>query len=225
MTADLPHSVAPSQRSSLRLLLLLLAAVVQAFVNCGGNTTHDLASEPGASAGGETPSGEAGAPASYPDYWECFDAKDCPAGEFCPFGRCVHFEDCEPSTVNCRAAKPACPLGFVPRVEAGCWGECVRVESCGDLRGCGLCYEQGMLCATLSWSGTSYKCAAKPLDCGPTSCACGGQEACGTTHCSAFTGDMVSCFGAAFLPGQCCDVMYSPLCDQYDLPDPADGCF
>ncbi len=220
MTAIVPSFAASGQR----WLVPLLAILVQTLVNCGGNTARDLRREPDASMGGTPPSAAGGAADGYPDYWQCFEEKDCPAGEYCGLGRCRHVEDCEPSKVTCEAERPECPPGSAPRVDAGCWGDCVPVQSCADLKSCQLCYERDMLCAVQSFSGRHYTCASKQPGCGATSCACGGQRACGITHCSAVDGDMLSCFWPGFLPGQCCDVLFSPLCDEYRIPNPPEGC-
>jgi hypothetical protein len=55
---------------------------------------------------------------------------DAPAGAGNDGGTGAGLVDCDPTKIMCKRLAPECDAGEVPRVEGGCYGECVKIDQC-----------------------------------------------------------------------------------------------
>jgi hypothetical protein len=74
----------------------------------------------------------------------------------CSAGRCVLGFDCVGPAL-CKRLPPVCPLGQVPQVVDGCYGECVDAQQCATVASCALC-RSGDLCVRTVAAPAGWHC-------------------------------------------------------------------
>lgn len=187
-----------------------VTTLLVAFAACGGNTrsggpaSDDVSTGSGEGDGSTTAAGgtttAAGGTTSEPPGGmhvdSCKDTQDCLSGQTCVFGQCISPYECRQSMVTCGEARPECPAGQVPSVENGCWGQCVRNETCAYLDSCIECEESGQLCASVESPEQveGFGCVEEKSECEeePT-CDCLGPTACRGLACLDVVGGQVVC--------------------------------
>ena len=99
--------------------------------------------------------------------------------------------ECDTSTVTCRVAPPACPVGHLPVVNGSCWaGCCVKASACRSVKDCSACSRDSYVCATDELGGGMLRrrCSDIPAACVndrtcrclvPTMCVPFGYMSCG----------------------------------------------
>ena len=104
----------------------------------------------------------------------------------CVAGRCVLARSCNPTSVTCKIATPACSTGSLPIVSGLCYaGGCLPVAQCSDVASCDVCTSAGLVCVTDQvLGGPSYHCVTVPSACSSTpTCQCLGTCS-GAFQCS-----------------------------------------
>lgn len=76
----------------------------------------------------------------------------------CSAGRCVLGFDCA-GPVMCKRLPPVCPLGQVPQVKNGCYGECVDARQCVTVAACAAC-RPGDSCVRAVAAPAGWHCQA-----------------------------------------------------------------
>lgn len=65
----------------------------------------------------------------------------------CIMGLCRPSANCDPRFAQCDALPPACESGWVPSIDANCWGPCVDPSVCLQVPSCEVCTTAGRRCA------------------------------------------------------------------------------
>jgi hypothetical protein len=79
----------------------------------------------------------------------------------CAGGRCVLGFDCDPASIQCKRLAPLCPVGQVPRVMGGCYGECVDARQCLSVASCSACGAADA-CVPSSGAASGLHCQGPP---------------------------------------------------------------